>query len=134
MSESKEPKFWDCEDSEILTHTDTDEAIEDCLSSGGETPDEIVVKGYAPMELPSAEKLSEVIVEHLIEQVCADFDNPEGGSGDNITDTMIAAAKEFAEVFRDEYEVWACEVVCSKVINVREWMKANRPDYLEEES
>ena len=32
----------------------------------------------------------------------------------------------------EEYTSWACEQVCSQEINVSDWIKKNRPDWLEE--
>ena len=129
MSETRGAKFWDCRQSETLTFTASDDAIEDFLDDG-KTPETIEVHGFAPKELPSVELIKVKFLEDLLD--CFDDDeeygNPEEKSG--ATQRMKDAALLFAATFRREYSVWTCEKVCTKTINVKEWVK-DHPDYIE---
>ena len=124
------PKFWDCRDSEILTHTDPDEAIYDYLSDGGDTPDELVVKGYAPRELPDANGISDWGLDHLLEDLDEDYGRPDDYT--NANDAMKEAWITFVRVVLSEYEVWQCEVVTSYSVNVEQWIKDNQPEWIED--
>ena len=46
--------YWDAEGADVLTHTDTDEAIEACLGNMdvGDWPETVVVDGFVIVEPP----------------------------------------------------------------------------------
>ena len=43
---------------------------------------------------------------------------------------MKAAALAFATVLLREYESWACEIVKRETVNVHDWIKEHRPNWL----
>lgn len=123
MSE-KEPKFWDCQHSEVLTLTDMDEAIDSCLAVTDEDPETIEVVGYDPKELPDIQSISEQVLDDILTHFDEDdYGKPEEASG--ATQPMKDASLLFAATFRKEYNVWTCEKVCTKTINVDEWKTQN---------
>jgi hypothetical protein len=126
-----EVKFWDAEDTEILTHTDQDDAIECLLDGFDELPDMLEIYGYTRMELPSTDSLTTHVLEEMLSRLDEDYGNPEDNHQE-ATDTMKEAAKAFVEIVKNEYVPWACEIVKHKTIDVQEWVKANRPDWLEQ--
>lgn len=88
--------------------------------------DEITLYGYARMEVRVN---GERILESVLESVDEDHAEP-GGDGTSPTPAMLEAAYAFANAVEDGYESWACEVVETRVVNVREWCAAHRPDWL----
>jgi hypothetical protein len=139
----KEPEFWDCQDSEVLDHTDKDDAIEYFLDgwlSGKMTKDEVLkalpetteVKGYAKMKVNYRESWLSPL-EDVLERLDEEYGDPSGGDYSKPTDRMKAAEKEFLKVIVEEYEPWMCEEVCKEEINTLEWVRENRPDWLEDE-
>jgi len=126
-------KFWDCRGDERLTHTGMDDAIEDYLSDGGDIPETLEVRGFAPMELPAADVIAQSVLEHVFEFMFEDLLDPEADVKDSITTEIREAATAFAEVVHREYTPWACEVVCTGTVNVKDWVKRHRPDWSEDE-
>jgi hypothetical protein len=120
--EKREPKFWDCEDSEILKHTTMDEAIEAALENHDQSepwPKTIIARGMAPMivAVPG-------VLEDLLENLDEEYGG-EGGDYSEATPAMEEAEKVFLAVVEREYAPWACEEVFREEINVLEWVKAH---------
>ena len=133
---SKEIKFWGSKSVEYLTHTEMDDAIESMLDGIGDInvlPKTIEICSYARMELPKAESLASSVLESLIEDLDNEHGDPTGDHLTEISDTMKEAAKDFVTAVLKEYVSWACELVKCETVNVQEWIKENRPDWLEEE-
>lgn len=66
-----------------------------------------------------------------LEQALEDLDEEHSdGSATKPTPAMIEAADAFASAIEREYVSWACEVVEKRVVNVREWCAAHRPEWL----
>lgn len=128
---SRDIVFWDSEDEERLTYSEQDDAIECLLDGTDPLPEKLEICGYARMELPKAESLVSHVLDHLMETLDKEYADPEGSYTD-ATDGMKEAAKVFVAAVLDEYTNWACELVKRETIDVMEWVKANRPDWLKE--
>jgi hypothetical protein len=125
-------EFWGDEMDEVLSYEDMDEYIESVLDDFMEPshcPETLIVWGYAHKEMTTKDMPS--VLDNLLEGLDEDFGNPDGGYSE-VTEAMKEAEKVFLEVVRKEYTPWICEPVCKEEINVTDWIKENRPDWLEE--
>lgn len=130
MSEEQKIEFWSCEDPELLTHTEMDDAIEDFLGNVCDNPlsAEITVTGYVSMK---------AVVGHLdnyaLEGLLNSLDEIYGGEDfSEATENMRVAAKTFVEAVLAEYTVTACKPVLDKKINVMDWVTEYEPQWLKE--
>ena len=125
----KEIEFWDDEGTEILNYTDKDEAIEYILDGLDELPAKYEICGYARRIMTeSAESLGDSVLDDLLERL----DDEYGGEDETErTDEMKKAATIFANKMLSLYSVWQCEIVKRETIDVKEWVKENRPDWLD---
>jgi len=133
MNEVRQPMFWGAQDEERLTHKEMDDAIESILDDAETLDGVITVCGYVTLELPPAEEIATNLLDDILESYGGDYGDPEGSIADDETPLMRKAAEVFAAVFRQEYSVWACRVAETHTIDVREWVKEHRPDWLAEE-
>lgn len=120
----REVKFWACdEDEEHLTHTDAEDAVAELLEETPvcEWPEEITVKGFAPMQ-PDLMAVARDQVQSLVEWLDEELGDPDGGYTEP-TSAMQDAGREFVRKVFEEYEVWACEVVETKTIKTVDWLK-----------
>ena len=135
MNEEK-PKveYWDCSDqSEILHYTEFNDAIEYHLDAvpNIEWPETLTVYGFArEIAKPNIKWISERALEAVIEGLDEDYGNPEEQS--DWTNEMKNDATEFVQKVIANYQVWSCKQVTSEEINVMDWVKEHRPDWLEE--
>jgi len=122
--------FWDYDDVEFLSYTDKDEAIEYALDDLDELPDKLEICGYArKIMTESAESLGDCVLDDLLER----FDDEYGGEDETErTEEMKKAATIFANKMLSLYSVWQCEIIKRETIDVKEWVKENRPDWLEQ--
>jgi hypothetical protein len=131
MSE-REIVFWGAEDDGNLSHEDIDEAIEEVLDGApcgiADRLPIITMCGFARMPV-SMSTLSPL--EHCLEHLDEEYGDPDGDS-DKPTPAMLEAEKVFLAVIQTEYKSWTCEVVERRKINVADWIKEHRPDWLEE--
>lgn len=130
---NREIVYWDCSYHEQLTYEDQDEAIEaylDDLDDVKNLPETIEVNGYARMVFNPAHCHA---LTHVLEHMDEEYGDPDGGYTEP-TEAMKAAEKVFLEAVAKEYTPWACEVVKTIKVNVKEWIAKNRPDWLEEEA
>jgi hypothetical protein len=124
VSAPREVVFWDCrDDREQLIHDSIGEAVYAWADErDGPLPETVTVYGFARMELPSEERIAETVLEHLIERIDEDYGNPDDWA--KPTEAMLTAAREFARVFRAEYECWACEEVTRQTVRVADHVSA----------
>jgi hypothetical protein len=132
-------EFWANEYEGNLHHRNIDDAIEDILSGEWGPPstikelediEEIELCGYVRMEVnEDVDKLVLYHMEHLLEGLDEEYNC---GEPTEITDSMKEAAAEFIRKVLAEYVPWNCESVITVTVPVMEWVKANRPDWLEE--
>lgn len=122
-------KYWDLEGADCLIYEDKDEAIEGILCSSGDMSGELEICGYAPEEVDWA-YYEQYILGHLLERLDEEYGNPKRGG--TCTEEMELATKQFIEEIKEHYEVWACEEVIRETIDIAEWVRKHRPDWLEE--
>jgi hypothetical protein len=125
-----EPEFWTCDDGEELSCRDFDEAVCEYLEDlePEEWPETLEVRGFDPMVVAMPDVLAK-----LIDTLDEEYGDPYGGSTE-ATEAMREAEHEFLEVVGREYKPWACDQVCVRTINVLEWVKANEPQWLENDT
>ena len=123
----REIVYWDCEEQEHLTHDDMDDAIESILDDMAPSPlpRKMKICGYARMEM----KMATGALEDVLENLDMEYGDPDGERSDP-TPKMQLAEEMFLEVVRSEYEVWTCEIVETREIDVAEWVAANQPGWL----
>lgn len=113
---------------EILTYETIDEAMEEYTQDVHTTdwPKEITIYRFERMPIPEKRKayLSERAIESLIEKLDEEHGEPEG-DGTEITNEMLAAAREFVDKVIAKYTVWGCEVAGEETVNVADWAEAN---------
>lgn len=129
MSEMK-IDYWGDEDDEVLKYTSEDEAIEAQLEfmEDEPPPNNIAIYGFSKRRL-TYEYFKGKIIVHVLDNLdeefkCVDADPTE------ITPKMLEAERVFIEAVLSEYEVSSYVPVTSKIINVNEWIKEHRPDWL----
>lgn len=127
MSDEK-IEYWDCDDStERLSHEDRDEAIEAHLDDlDGNFPEEIEVFGYS-RQVVNAERFRDVVLESASEYLGENYD---GEDGHEQNDEIKKSAEEFVRTYLENYTVWNCNLVKTEKVNVMEWVRKNRPDWI----
>ena len=132
MSEPK-VEYWDCDEgAEELRHRCMHDAIEYCLDGmhPDPLPETVEVHGFARMQLNPAEWSGwRGPLESFLENLDEDYGHPTDYT--TPTDTMRKAERAFVEAVLREYEVWRCYKVCTETVNVAEWVRENRPEWLE---
>jgi hypothetical protein len=121
--------FWAVGHCENLSETDMDDAIQyhleqfemDCL------PETIEVYGFARMTVGAHGSCP---LDHVLEYLDEEYGDPDGGWSDP-TEAMKKAEAEFLEVIEREYVPWSCEQVATETVNAMDWIRENRPDWLE---
>ncbi len=131
--EKRQVVFWEChQNAEVLHHETKNEAIENYLD-GIDLEDEeetVLVYGFARMVAPKPNKSdADYVVEDWFETHWEEF---IGEDVPDITARMNEAALTFLTVLHDEFVPWACEEIESDEINVADWIKENRPDWLKD--
>ncbi len=127
--DEREIIYWDDEGEEWLTHDDMDDAIESILDDMAPSPlpSRIEICGYALMVV----KIATGALEDVLENLDMKYGNPDGDPKDP-TPKMVLAEEMFLDVVSREYECWTCEIVERREIDVAEWVKSQRPDWLED--
>jgi len=125
---NSKPDFWGSPDDERLVHTDEYGAIEAILEDMADPlPEKITICGFAKMVV-------NVLVlnplEDCLEKLDEEYGDPEGEYSEP-TEAMREAEHTFLRAIRKEYQPWACAEVCRKEITVADWVKENRPDWLQ---
>lgn len=129
--------FWSCVDTEHLVHDDRDAAIEDHLDGllSPETrdvlaalPAEIEVMGYERMR-PTPKDVGDFL-DDVLTRLDEEYGDPDG-DGTKSTPRMLEAERAFIAAVLDDYQSWACEQTHSETVNVADWVREHRPDWLE---
>jgi hypothetical protein len=133
--EERKVDYWGAQEEERLIYDDKNEAIEAILEDLGiediaDMPETIEVCGYARMRPNIVESYKGDILERLLESLDEEHADPEGDRTEP-TEAMQEAEAAFLAVIQKEYEAWGCEEIIRETVNVKEWVKAHRPDWLE---
>ncbi len=139
--ETASKEFWDSHkdciwgdlDTERLTATSIDEAIEEILDQMDPEifPESWVFSAYRPMEVPLPDEHR--ILDYPLEYVDEEYGDPEGDGPDKPTEAMLEAARHLARVIKEEYKPWAHEEVARVVLkDVRKWVEENRSHWLKD--
>ena len=124
------------DDEELPGGCDVDEAIYYAIHAAGwgmcgelKRPDmlgeTVTVYGFARMQPTLA---AWRYLESAIEDLDEEHGSPDGPF--KATPAMVAASETFARTMEREYVSWACDVVETRVVNVREWCAVHRPEWL----
>jgi hypothetical protein len=123
--EQRKPELWDSPEVENLRgYATKDEAIEGILDDLVEKPETIEVCGYAHM-VPDFEHYGPL--DDVLEALDGEY---AGEAFTEPTQAMKDAEKAFMDVIAKEYFVYNCDEVCRETVNVAEWIKVHRPDWL----
>lgn len=127
---SREVKYWGSEDDEQLSHEDREEYIEDRLGEMDpeEWPDFLEVVGFARVEV-TAEFLGGVPLESVLDSLDETFGNPDFGYTEP-TEGMKEAERVFLEAVLKDYVPWSCEEVVRESVDLRVWIRGNRPEWM----
>jgi hypothetical protein len=124
VESKREPKFWTCRrDEERLSADCVEDAMDEWVDHlfPDPLPETVTVYGFAPMELPSVEKLAGRAVDYLLELLDEEYGDPEGDPGEP-TAKIKAAAEAFATILRAEYRAYTCEEVTSETVKVADYV------------
>lgn len=130
------PVYWAVGDEERLTATTLNDAVEQYLDAIAPDPlpldDTITVVGYVRMTVTAD---PDRYLATLLEDLDEEYGDPEGSDETKITDGMRGAAALFVASVIKEYDNWACEPLDGSEVEVqvREWVTANAPEWLEED-
>lgn len=136
-TEKKEtPILWGFDDQEILIHDNMEEAVEYWLEMIGEDdplPETIKVNGYARDVVSDEfiEKRTSFLTDDIHERLLEEYGYEDAIDLDN--DALAdfeAAIKNLCKTF----QVFQCHVVCSEVIDTREWVEENHPEWIAKKS
>lgn len=128
--------FWKVgEDADIcLSLTEIDEAVEAALDMMPlPLPSHLTVHGYARVTGCLGPDGGDLI-EYAWERIDEEWGDPDGrrdlqecfGGWDEVR----GMAERLSEAINRNYIPWACERVTSKSIDVRRWVRENRPDWI----
>jgi len=126
-AEGREVVYWGQRDANQLTYTDKDEAIEEILDGIDKFPSTIEICGYAEMRPNWAHYAP---LESMLDNLDEEYGDIDGGYTEPTPD-MKKAEEAFMSVIAEEYKPGACEVITQETIDVAEWIKVHRPDWLE---
>lgn len=123
--EKRKPTLWDCSrDSEVLTHSDPEAAVDDWLGNDfvgelSDAPEEVTVFGFAPVIVDEARRSCEAsrVLEGLIEQLDEDLGSPDDYT--KPTEEMEALARTFVDGVLELYHVWSCEQISEESVPTR---------------
>lgn len=125
--------LWDDPRQERLRYDDLDEAIGYLLDDSFPDPLPATLTVGAFVKESISEAYAKDIANDLVEEQLAhldeNFGDPDGDSTEPWPE-LVAAAEAFAAELRRKYEVWICKCVHTVEVDVAEWVKANRPDWL----
>ena len=126
--DGREIVWWDCDrDAEGLQHDNREDAIATWLDARDLRSGSVVVYGYARMGFGKVEWEIDNVINALFEGPWAELGDPENGP--DVTRRMLDAARAFVEIMREEFTVWACEVVHSEDVDVAAWIAEHRPEW-----
>lgn len=126
--------FYDCRESEILTHNNIDDAVEEFLDATEATlwPRSLTVVAYHQRTVSDSytKSLADWAMEHMLDLLDEEF------GGEEYTDptpTMKDAALAFARAVVSEYKPWRCERAPLEDVDVdvADWVCKHNPEWIE---
>lgn len=126
----REIVFWDMDGNEYLSHSDKDEAIESILERNNQGDGTLEICGFARRKKPGIDRFASELLDAAIEDLDCNYDLGSPDNASNSTKEQMSAARAFAKAILDDYTPWACEIVTRQTIDVKAWIKENRPDWL----
>jgi hypothetical protein len=129
---NKEIVYWSCDsEDENLSHTEIEEAILEELNKYPKTdlPKYIEVYGFKRKNLSNdiRNSLARMVAESVNERLDEIYGGPDYYA--DVTKPMLVLSEKFVNDFFKLYDVWACEVVETITINVKEWRQQNERNY-----
>jgi len=144
--------FYDCQDSEDLTCTTPEEALEEYIDGWTEVGDSleavirkyspIIVVGYRRKTISDGEMRREIrwSVDEFVQRLTNEYGDPDGGPDSSISTEAIEVLIDtifptIRETIDEHFLVWACESVGKREYNADEviaLMREHRPDWFEE--
>jgi len=132
-SEERKVIAWSCSaDDEYLSSCEIDCAIEQYLDFNGTDEGEIEVYGFNHIPI-NVKYLNSVILDSAMDYLNEYHGHPDDDLVANKYDKIKEACKIFVQACIDNYELHSCEVVRTEKINVSEWIKKNRPEWIEKD-
>lgn len=147
LPEFPKADYYDCGETEVLTHKTPEEAVEyevDCWGEPGCDASTIIrergsltVTCYQRMVVPDnfPARIAASMVEGAVESWGEEFGNPYD-AGDEFPEAAVAAARAKLEAaIRELYAagtVWGCEVISDVVLDAEQieaMMREHRPDW-----
>lgn len=135
MADTENIDFWTCEDDdeEVLTFETVDDAVHAHLevTSSRHWPEVLTVHAWARAELGTSDVDSTAAA--ALEMAIDGLNDEYGHGGYQPSERVKELAKQLAQAIVDEYEPWQCHRVpeANVTVNTLDWVKANRPDWLE---
>ena len=130
----KDDIFYGERDSEILIHTNKEEAIEDVLDVLDDLispmPKEIEICAFKRVNVKDKlTNLSGEILSILLEKLDEEYGDLEG-TETRPSKKMTDASLVFVSSILEDYIPWRCEIFEKEKINCKEWITKNNPEWL----
>ena len=126
----KKIDYWDLADSEHLYYTSVNEAVEEILKKiqkeEREIPKVLTLTGFAKMK-PDVKGEAAYLLDDFLQSLDCNFNDFDDVATEP-TERMKKAAEKFVREVLKDYEVFNCEPVCTKEVNIKLWIKRH-PDW-----
>lgn len=126
-----DPDFWGPEGTEVFSHQYIDDAIlQELEDAWPDLPETLVMSGVVRRK---AGMCASTLLDGVLEMLDEEYGNPDAFSEayTKPTEMMVKAAEVFVHVVMSEYDVWSCEEVTTRSIDVVQWCKHNAAEMLE---
>ncbi|MGI5065559.1 hypothetical protein [Treponema putidum] len=126
----KKIDYWDLADSERLYYTSVNEAVEEILRNlqeeEKEIPSVLTLTGFVKMK-PDVKSEAICVLYNFLHFLDCNFKNCDDVVTEP-TERMKKAAEKFVREVLKDYEVSNYEPVCTKDVNIKQWIKRH-PDW-----
>lgn len=126
----KKIDYWDLADSERLYYTSVNEAVEEILRNlqeeEKEIPSVLTLTGFVKMK-PDVKSEAICVLDNFLESLDWNFSYYDDVTTEP-TERMKKAAEKFVREVLKDYEVSNYEPVCTKKVNIKQWIKRH-PDW-----
>jgi hypothetical protein len=129
--------LWGSPAAEVYSLEDLDEAIEQLLDASHPDPLDgtVVVVGVAPDPIPpeDRDRAADAVLEYLLERLGEEYGAPDGEDVKTKPE-WSTAARAFVDLVADAYPVYVVHEVVRVVVDVPEWVRQHRPEWLESQT